>query len=492
MQSIVTKQCTEAGPDVYLRFVDYLDAQGVEYCFIGPAADYPDNITNDLDLVVRPETLKRDIGDLISRFAASAGMDVVQHVWHQTAAHAFILAPGFSHDCTRLIKLDISTGTVFGGSRFFSGEDIVRGRRHVTGAAAYPGKLFVPDAGTAFVHYLLSKVHDGRLGDDKTRHLSALWQEAPGDARRRTERFWSRGIAERIARCAQSGDWTWPREHLAYLRRRMRLDLRHLSFRGWLTEARRLWVRVTRPTGIHVVVLGPDGAGKTTLIKAIVERLAPLFPRSAQYYLFPLPHDDQGRRPSRRPHALGNWNFFVSTVKLVLWLVRYWAGFLRFILPAKIRSTAIFFDRYYDDLYVDPKRYRYGGAMALARIVGKVVPKPDLYILLDAPADVIWERKKEVPVAETRRQRQAYRRLVSGRANCVRIDAGQSVDCAVSDATSAIMRFMTRRTRERIDELTQSHADRAADRYGDPEGFFSRVSHAVATRTQIMQGKRRR
>ena len=59
-------------------------------------------------------------------------------------------------------------------------------------------------------------------------------------------------------------------------------------------------------------------------------------------------------------------------------------------------------------MLVDPRRYRYGGAMWLARWVGKIIPKPDLWILLDAPAEVLQKRKQEVPPEETARQRRAY------------------------------------------------------------------------------------
>ncbi len=59
------------------------------------------------------------------------------------------------------------------------------------------------------------------------------------------------------------------------------------------------------------------------------------------------------------------------------------------------------FDRYLIDTVIDPKRYRYQGPSWVLRTVWRVVPKPDLVILLDAPAEVLHARKQEVPIEET-------------------------------------------------------------------------------------------
>ena len=69
------------------------------------------------------------------------------------------------------------------------------------------------------------------------------------------------------------------------------------------------------------------------------------------------------------------------------------------------------------DAIVDPKRYRYGGPIWLLNLIWKITPKPDLIVLLDAPAEVIQQRKKEVPFEETAERllatvRPAYAQLV--------------------------------------------------------------------------------
>ncbi len=115
-----------------------------------------------------------------------------------------------------------------------------------------------------------------------------------------------------------------------------------------------------------------------------------------------------------------------------------------------VRSTFVVFDRYYHDLLVDPLRYRYGGPMWLARWVGKLIPEPDLWILLDAPAEVLQSRKREVPMNETARQREAYLRLVQGMDNGVVVDASQPLDDVVREVNMRILDLMAARTARRL------------------------------------------
>ena len=90
------------------------------------------------------------------------------------------------------------------------------------------------------------------------------------------------------------------------------------------------------------------------------------------------------------------------------------------------------FARYYHDLLADPARYRYGGSLLLARLLGKLLPQPDLVFILDAPADVLQSRKQEVPFEESVRQRTAYRCLKGEYKRAYIIDASVPLDKVVA------------------------------------------------------------
>jgi thymidylate kinase len=80
--------------------------------------------------------------------------------------------------------------------------------------------------------------------------------------------------------------------------------------------------------------------------------------------------------------------------------------------------------------------------MWLARWVGKLIPKPDIWILLDAPPEVLQARKQEVPFEETARQRKEYLKLVKDLKSAFVVDATQGLDDVVADVNKIILDFM--------------------------------------------------
>ena len=75
-------------------------------------------------------------------------------------------------------------------------------------------------------------------------------------------------------------------------------------------------------------------------------------------------------------------------------------------------------------------------------MVGKMIPQPKLWVLLDAPAQVLQARKQEVPLEETTRQRQAYLSFVRDQRCYVIIDASQSLNKVIADTEHAIINFV--------------------------------------------------
>jgi thymidylate kinase len=127
-----------------------------------------------------------------------------------------------------------------------------------------------------------------------------------------------------------------------------------------------------------------------------------------------------------------------SLVRAGYWFAYHTVGYpgLRVALA---RSTLVLYDRHFVDILVDPTRYRYGGPMWLMRLIWQMTPKPDLILLLDAPAEVLQARKQEVPLAVTARQRNAYSVLVRGLTNGRIVDAARPFEAVANDAMQVIL-----------------------------------------------------
>jgi thymidylate kinase len=140
--------------------------------------------------------------------------------------------------------------------------------------------------------------------------------------------------------------------------------------------------------------------------------------------------DPQGKPPR---------SALTSLAKIFVWLIEEWYAYLF----QDQKAILLICDRYYHDLLVDPIRYRYGGSLWIAKLVGKLMPQPRLWVLLDAPAEVLQTRKQEVSMEETARQRDAYRAFVQNQKDYVIVNAAQSLNEVIAEVECAIMKSCT-------------------------------------------------
>ena len=167
---------------------------------------------------------------------------------------------------------------------------------------------------------------------------------------------------------------------------------------------------------LTIAVLGPDGSGKSTLIDEITCANLP-FEEKYYFHLKPIYSKEANNENQRvdNPHFYPLYSPLKSYLKLIYFLYQYNTGYRKNIVKLISRSSIIIFDRYYDDILADQKRYRYGGSIMIAKWIKRYIPKLDLYIILYAKPDVIFKRKKEVQYNELKRQLASYESLADGK-----------------------------------------------------------------------------
>jgi thymidylate kinase len=181
----------------------------------------------------------------------------------------------------------------------------------------------------------------------------------------------------------------------------------------------KLWTR----RGVSVAVVGPDGAGKTTLI----EGLAEILPFETRVLYMGL---TGGRLP--RADALRIPGVVLATRLMVLF-GRYGAG-----LYHRAHGRTVLFDRYPLDASVPSGKPLRPLARVSRRVQGAVVPGPDLVLLLDAPGATYYARKKEYDARLLEEWRAAYRRLAARRRSVEILDASRPPDVVRRDAAALI------------------------------------------------------
>jgi len=165
-----------------------------------------------------------------------------------------------------------------------------------------------------------------------------------------------------------------------------------------------------RRRGLRVALLGPDGAGKSTLTAALGEDF--YFPVRLFYGgLYPATGATQGRS--------------VPGLGLARRLVRL-RGRSVAARYQQLRGRLALFDRYPYDAMLSPSGAA-GRAGRLRRwLLARACARPDLTILLDLPADVAFARKREHSIDALEAQQRRYRELTARLGNVAVVDAAKS------------------------------------------------------------------
>ncbi|MCL1037490.1 hypothetical protein L2750_10055 [Shewanella submarina] len=190
---------------------------------------------------------------------------------------------------------------------------------------------------------------------------------------------------------------------------------------------------------MRIVFLGPDGAGKSTIIGAVERALSDMDLPYSYHYLVPgfLPRyrNVNNGSPVTNPHEKVRHGLLKSLLKLVFWFVEYNLGCGELNRDNKIRL----FDRYYYDILVDPARYCYGASDIFTKFVARFIPKPTLLVIVDAPTSTIQDRKQEVSWCETERQRAAYKKLENKYCRTIILDTTKDIESNARKVVSELL-----------------------------------------------------
>jgi thymidylate kinase len=157
----------------------------------------------------------------------------------------------------------------------------------------------------------------------------------------------------------------------------------------------------TRRLGPVVAVLGPDGAGKGTLISALQARIPVAVMRA--YLGIDKRRERRKRGGDPRSGSSPAWR---EVAGLVRGAVRTWWIILR-VYAAAWRGHIVLCDRHpIEVLAVRPRRSQAGAVTE--RLLTRLLPRPDAIVLLDAPGEVLYRRKREHSVEVLEQWRRRY------------------------------------------------------------------------------------
>lgn len=210
--------------------------------------------------------------------------------------------------------------------------------------------------------------------------------------------------------------------------------------------------QTTPRRGAFAVLLGLDGAGKTTLARHLASQAAQAptltgvryfhwLPPLGKAVEFPLP--EPGNLPRQPKRNAGAVEAVLSIARLTKNLLRARLVWWLRLRSLRKRGYLVLVDRYFYNYYLDPVSVKYYGPRRVLNALSRLFPKPEIVITLGAPPEVLLRRKQELTEAEIREQAATLQQLKFSTAQVIAADASEPADVVAQKVMAGIRMAMS-------------------------------------------------
>jgi hypothetical protein len=434
-------------PQLLTGLFSGLDRASVRWCVLRKYEGFPTALLGrDIDILVHPDDLPT----------------AVQAVYRISNISVTRLVPNADgvNLCADGVRLDFISSLAWRGQPYLELDQVL------ARSANCPGRtqLRVPD-GTdkAIIMLFQSYLATGGIKPEYRNEISTVFAAQREQVIARISPRAGMKLAVRLVSCIAARDYDSAVRALQSMG--WRLFLRNLARNPGLSLAgvcthywERLRTLLAPEKVMTVAFVGVDGTGKSTVLAEVEKALRPVACHLERRYFRPKILYDRKPHPIGEyihPHSFPQHSALVSVIRAMVWCAEYWIA----IFLASRKGTVLqFYDRYFHDVVVDPRRCGYGGPGWFVRMLDALVVEPELWVLLDAPPEVTRARKPEFDVAETSRQRLAYLATIAPRRSVLVIDAGQPLKRVVEQVEAAILQLLEKRAVDAFARAFKMHA----------------------------------
>lgn len=391
--------CTE----IFNYLFESFNSQNIDYVIIHSYQYLPDRFDSDIDTAINVTNIK-DAIKLLDDTLSGTGWRVIQFWRHENYAADCVI----SND-KEFLQVDFCTHYERNGRVVMPVQELLEGKR-------MHKNFYVPKPQTEFTYVLVKKLLKKVFSDGSKERLTALWEamseKEKVEVRNGLRRFLAEDQIGKILDCIASSQYDLIDLEEAHreLRKRTSNTVDNLHYKVF--DIKRRFERILHPTGLFVVLLGVDGAGKTTIAESLKERYTTAFRRIDHYHsrvrvLKDISQLKKDAKPidASDPHGKKQKSGKVtSVIKFGYYFLDFLIGNVK-ITIAKIKSTLVLVERYYYDYSIDKVRYNLNLSDGFLSFFEHFILKPDIIFILTGDSEKLLERKHEITINEIDEQK---------------------------------------------------------------------------------------
>lgn len=436
-----------------------LTSSGLDYCIQNGYENMPEAFPTDVDIFYRRAT-EKELDKIVRQAAEEAGLIVMQKVAMGYYHFVYWLSPMLPKQGFQLeldFQSELSKRTM---PHYYIPDKFLDRKKELRG-------FYIPSPADEIIYTILRRTVKHDFTDKHLNTLRKAFSTNPTEVEKTLREELPNDIVDGIVSIINSGNIDRFELYYEDFKKYVTLQSKRNNVIGkrirqwWYNATRMLPLRFWHPTGMDVVLLAPDGGGKSTILEALKAYGITSFTGVERKYIRPGMFQNIGQyKPNAKPEMTINPNphgrkpdgAVKSWVRFLVYLLDFTIGYYVKVVPLKWKRKLVVFDRYYYDYYVDMYRYHYTLPKWTPRLFSFLIPHPSVTFVLYAPADVIYNRKKELTLEETKRQCEAFFKVAQREKNAVLIDVNRPVSSIVEEIVKHIVKRRAHLTKRKFVE----------------------------------------
>lgn len=415
-----------------LSFIKILNKNDIHHIILENKKNFPNKILSDVDIYINFQD-KKNLNKIVFKFLKKNKIfisNVIRHEYNSfNYTFAFKLANNYY-----FFSIDICNDYVVNSKKLLSFSNV-----NFQSIIVNNIKINFLRDDYLFYYFLLKKIVKDDLNKDNKISLKKIFFK-------NKKKIIDRKIFSNKIKTYLIFFFKKNRSNSNYLSKLIKLDYINKKKINFYGEFLRYIDRLFSKTGMHIVFLGTDGAGKSSLIslleKKFEKNISPFwFIEKYHLYNSLVNKKDKIVKPYIKP-VYGKILSLVKAIYLYLVFLKF---NLKNIFIKTRKSYLLINDRYFHDVLIDPSRYRINGYQFLIRVFIFFLPKPDLCFLIKASNKNIITRKKELTLKQIIYNQKKYNNYAKLKKNIFVINTDYKKEISINKIIEKILYQLKKR-----------------------------------------------